>query len=193
MINCYFCSMKWWILWIGALGLISCESGESVPKKAPFYDSVDGAKSESFGVEYFFSDSARVTAQLFSAHVVEKEEGEEGKERTIHYLDGGVRINFLNSDGKTTSKITSQEGVYDRIDGLAELTGSVLLLNGKGEKLETEQLFWDEKKDSIYTPARVRIETPERIIFGEHGMRANSEFTAWTILESSGEVTIDDE
>ncbi|MEZ4772502.1 MAG: LPS export ABC transporter periplasmic protein LptC [Bacteroidia bacterium] len=173
--------------------LAACSSENSFEGKIPFQDSMEGMKSEAFGVEYYFSDSARVTARLSAGHLIEKEEGEDPHFYIVQYMDNGVEINFLNSDGLTTSKINSESGIYNKEQGMAELDGSVVLLNGKGEKLETEQLFWDERKDSIYTTKFVRIETPERIITGDHGMRANSEFTAWTILESRGELTIDDE
>ncbi|MDX2249728.1 MAG: LPS export ABC transporter periplasmic protein LptC [Bacteroidia bacterium] len=185
--------MRFYLLCSILFFLAACSSEDSLDGKVPFQDSIEGVKSEAFGVEYFFSDSARVTARLSAGHMIEKEEGEDPKKYVIQYLSDGVEINFLNSDGRTTSKINSKSGIYNKEKGLAELTGSVVLLNGKGEKLETEQLFWKEMQDSIYTPKFVRIETPERIIIGEHGMRANSEFTAWTILESRGELTIDDE
>lgn len=173
--------------------LSACESVDSLEGKIPFQDSIEGMKSEAFGVEFYFSDSARVTARLSAGHMIDKEEGEDPHFYIVQYMNNGVEINFLNSDGLTTSKINSESAIYNKEKGLAELTGSVVLLNGKGEKLETEQLFWEEHKDSIYTTKFVRIETPERIITGDHGMRANSEFTAWTILESRGELTIDDQ
>ncbi|MCB0851771.1 MAG: LPS export ABC transporter periplasmic protein LptC, partial [Bacteroidetes bacterium] len=136
---------------------------------------------------------ARVSAQLIAGHVVEKETGEENNKETIHFLDQGVEVYFLNAYGQTTSQISSQSGEYNRKAGLAELKGSVVLINQKGEKLETEQLFWDEKKDSVFTNKFVRIETPDRIITGQKGLRANTEFTAWTIIQSQGEVEVKDE
>ncbi|MEZ4827805.1 MAG: LPS export ABC transporter periplasmic protein LptC [Bacteroidia bacterium] len=172
---------------------VACSTRDTMEGKVPFQDSMEGMKSEAFGVLFYFSDSARVTARLSAGHLIEKEEGEEPKLSSVQYLNQGVEINFLNSDGRTTSKINSESGVYDKEKGLAELTGHVVMLNGKGEKLETEQLFWDEVRDSIYTTKFVRIETPERVIIGENGMRANTEFTAWTILESKGEMKIEDE
>ena len=161
--------------------------------KVLFENSEEGVQVESFGVEYLFSDSARVSAQLIAGHVVEKETGEESNKETIHFLDQGVEVYFLNAYGQTTSQISSQSGEYNRKAGLAELKGSVVLINQKGEKLETEQLFWDEKKDSVFTNKFVRIETPDRIITGQKGLRANTEFTAWTIIQSQGEVEVKDE
>jgi LPS export ABC transporter protein LptC len=169
------------------------EEDETTEEIVLFESNEEGVQVESFGVEYLFSDSARVSAQLIAGHVQEKETGEGAATQTIHYLDQGVEVYFLNAYGQTTSQITSESGEYNRKAGLAELKGSVVLINKKGEKLETEQLFWDEKKDSVFTNKFVRIETPDRVITGRKGLRANTEFTSWTIIQSQGEVEVKDE
>lgn len=175
--------------------MTSCSGEEEERPGRPLPEVEEGVDSESYGVTYVFSDSARVTANLMSAHVTEKEEQEEenSKKRMVHYLDGGVKIIVLNSAGQTTSTIVSESGVYERDEGIAELLGNVMLNNYKGEKLETEQLFWDEKKDSVYTDKYVRIETPDKIITGSKGLKATSDFSSYTIFGIQGEIETDEE
>ncbi|MEL6591358.1 MAG: LPS export ABC transporter periplasmic protein LptC [Bacteroidota bacterium] len=184
-------------LLVGLLAVIllpACGEEEERPGR-PLPPIEEGVDSESYGVTYVFSDSARVTANLMSAHVTEKEEqeSEESKKRMVHYLDGGVKIIVLNSYGQTTSTIVSESGVYERDEGIAELKGNVMLNNYKGEKLKTEQLFWDEKKDSVYTDKFVRIETPDKIITGSEGLKATSDFSSYTIFGIRGEIETDEE
>ncbi|MFK7922145.1 MAG: LPS export ABC transporter periplasmic protein LptC [Bacteroidia bacterium] len=180
---------------LGMIFLSSCSGEEEERPSRPLPPIEEGVDSESYGVTYVFSDSARVTANLMSAHVTEKEEqeGEETKKRMVHYLDGGVKIIVLNAYGQTSSTIVSESAVYERDGGIAELLGNVMLNNYKGEKLETEQLFWDEKKDSVYTDKYVRIETADKIITGSKGLKATSDFSSYTIFGIQGEIETDKE
>lgn len=180
---------------LGIMLLNSCSGEEAERPGRPLPPIEEGVDSESYGVTYVFSDSARVTANLMSAHVTEKEEqeGEQTKKRMVHYLDGGVKIIILNSYGQTTSTIVSESAVYERDDGIAELLGNVVLNNYNDEKLETEQLFWDEKKDSVYTDKYVRIETADKIISGSKGLKATSDFSSYTIFGIQGEIETDTE
>jgi LPS export ABC transporter protein LptC len=147
---------------------------------------------ESFGVEYVYTDSAKLAAKLHAAHVIEKTEGEGNQASTVHYFSGGVEIEFFDPIGRPRSHMTSKEGVLYREKRIAEMRGDVVLTNYKGERLETEQLFWDDQKDSIYTTKFIRIETPDKIITGSKGLRSNTSFTAYTIYGIRGEIEAED-
>jgi hypothetical protein len=51
-------------------------------------------------------------------------------------------------------------------------------------------LFWDEKKELIYTNKFVKITTENEVIWGE-GLEANQEFTDWKIKNVKGTIYID--
>lgn len=196
--------MKWihHLSWLFIL--VACSSDDLPTSSLPQIGHEDDVSVESFGVKYLFSDSAKVTSELLSAHVIEKEIKEqpdeknkekkkEAKPKKVHYLQDGVEVKFINGTGKVKSRITSNEGIYRWEEGIAELTGNVVLTNIQGEKMETEQLFWDKAKDSVYTYKYVRIETPDKVIIGNNGMRANTSFTAYTIFKTQGEVEVEEE
>jgi len=42
--------------------------------------------------------------------------------------------------------------------------------------LETETLFWDQKKKKLYTGGLVKISSPDKLIFGD-SMTANENFS----------------
>ena len=56
----------------------------------------------------------------------------------------------------------------------------VVVVNSKGEKLETEKLFWDQVKKEIYTEQTVKITTETEELTGT-GMRAAQDFSSWNI------------
>lgn len=170
------------------LGCLACSEEEEAPPNLDFMENPTESGVESFGVVYYFSDSAKVTSRLYARHVIEKEEGEGKEQETIHYLKDSVHLHFLDSRGRSHSEIKAREGVFNREAGLAELKQDVYLSNRKGESLETEKLFWDKEKDSVYTDVRVRIQTPDKVIIGREGFRSNTDFTGYTIFGIEGEL-----
>ena len=149
---------------------------------------------ESFGVTYYFSDSAHVRAILNADHVIEKTEPNEQGEMELHHLfDQGVEIEFFDTQDKLESTVTANQGIFRKDQGIAELNGNVIVINTKNERLLTEQLFWDKAIDSVYTHKPVRIETPDEIITGSKGLRANTNFSVYYIFGIQGTVAVEEE
>lgn len=247
--------------------LISCKAEkEELKQKIPMR-TVDSVAVESFGVRFLFSDSAKVTAELYAAHVMEvqnnmnlekedqslfkwhlaraidhmmstdkgnenftamvmeeavrsmpkikpletdldekdgdkkekKEKKEKnkinsavapGKPQTLQYMEDSIHIDFLDSYGKSHSFIESKSGIYSQDDEWAVLIEDVVLKNEKGERLETDQLFWDKTVDSVYTHTPVKITTPDKIITGSGGMRSTTSFNSYVIFGTYGEVSL---
>jgi len=67
----------------------------------------------------------------------------------------------------------------------------VVVINDIGYKLETELLYWDEEKRSIYTEKDVRITTENEIIWGK-GLTADQDFKDYEIIEPVGSIYIDE-
>lgn len=76
--------------------------------------------------------------------------------------------------------------------------GNVVIRNLKGEKFNTELLYWDQNTEKVYSDRFIRIEQPDRIITGR-GFDSNQQMTKYTIhkpegifyLEDSGVVAAD--
>ncbi|MDX2283930.1 MAG: LPS export ABC transporter periplasmic protein LptC [Bacteroidia bacterium] len=155
----------------------------------PFLDRKDSVRTESFGVTYYFSDSARVVARMQARHVAERTENNDRQAMEVVYVvDGGLVLYFLDAGGQTVSTVTADAGEVQRSSERATLRGNVRLASRRGETLETEELHWDQRKDSIFTQKRVRIQTPDQLIIGRKGMRANASFTSYTVFDIQGEI-----
>jgi len=177
---------------IGMLSFSACE--EESEKVIAEWNEDMIMPTESFGVTYYFSDSARLRAQLNNPHVLEKtEEDEGGTLQMVHYFNRGVKIQFFNPQGAIESTVRADKGIFRKERGLAELNENVVVENVKGERLETERLFWDKDIDSVYTHLPVKITTPDRIITGSKGLRSNTHFTAYTIFGIQGEMEMQEE
>jgi hypothetical protein len=57
--------------------------------------------------------------------------------------------------------------------------------------LNTEELFWEPKKEIIYTDKFVRIETDGEIITGE-GMEAPQDFSTWRLKNFHAVISLDE-
>ena len=66
---------------------------------------------------------------------------------------------------------------------------NVVLINQKQEKLNTEQLIWDEKSNLIFTKKAVRISTEDEVIFGD-GFESNPDFSSYKITNVRGSINI---
>lgn len=177
------------VLFFGILlGLLTACGSEAEDRESLPEAPDDGIRSESYGVTYLFSDSAVVTARMEVFHLIEKENqlGEELGSERILFLEDSLHISFLAPNGESTSEITSNRGTYYKDKGLAILEGNVIMINERGEKMKTEQLYWDEKKEEVYNQVFTRIETPREILTSDSGIVANTEFTRWRLKGVSG-------
>ena len=65
----------------------------------------------------------------------------------------------------------------------------VVVVNQKGEQLNTEKLLWDENTGKIYSDEFVKITTPDEIIMGK-GFEANQDFSKYKIFKVTGNITV---
>ena len=75
--------------------------------------------------------------------------------------------------------------------GRAVAKGNVMVVNEKGETLETENLSWYQKQEQISTDQFVRITTPKEILLGD-SMVANTKFSNYKIFQLRGTIQVED-
>ncbi|MBS0010691.1 MAG: LPS export ABC transporter periplasmic protein LptC [Bacteroidales bacterium] len=104
----------------------------------------------------------------------------------------GIEVYFHEGLDKVIGQITANYALYTESKGLWEVRDNVIAVNDEGEILETELLFWDEKKDQIYTDNYVRITQTDQIIMG-NGLESDTKFNNWKIKNVTATLYIDDE
>ena len=70
-----------------------------------------------------------------------------------------------------------------------EARKDVVVVNSKGERLNTEKLIWDERKEKLSSDQHVKISTAEEIIYG-NGFEANQDFSSYKIFNVTGRITV---
>lgn len=107
-------------------------------------------------------------------------------------FEKGIYLEKFDSVFNVDASIKSDTAYYFDKQKLWKLMGNVDIQNMKGERFETELLYWDQNKHKVYSDRFIRIEQPDRIITG-HGFDSNEQMTAYKIRKPEGIFYVDDD
>ena len=106
-------------------------------------------------------------------------------------FEKGVYLEKFDSLFRIDASIKADTAYYYEKKKLWELRSNVSIRNLKGDKFDTELLFWDEKKEEIYSDKYIRIEQQDKTITG-YGFESNQELTEYQIRNTTGIFTVED-
>lgn len=133
-----------------------------------------------------YSDSGYTRAKVFAPYL--ERFATETRNETL--MKQGITIYFYDKDMKVDSYLKSKWATrYDK-DKKMIARNDVVMVNRKGDTLNTEELIWDETTQKIYSDKFIRITTPEEIIMGE-GFESNTAFTKYKIFSIRGTIRLD--
>lgn len=140
-------------------------------------------------VEVIYTDSGKVKMQL-NAPAIEQF----GKaERPYVEFPKGIHVIFYDDSLVIKSEIFADYAKYFTDEKLWEAHGNVIAHNiEKGEQLNTEELFWDEGLNRIYSNSFSRLESRDFIYYGQKGFVTNQKFSPLKLKGSKGSVNIKD-
>ncbi len=114
------------------------------------------------------------------------------KPESITLFKDSVRVNFFSPNGELTSTLFAQSGNVNSTTGKMFVQDSVRLYNiEKKQTLESENLYWNQKKKSIYTNSPVVVKTPKAYFYGD-GIQTTQEFSEYTFLKPRGTFLLND-
>jgi LPS export ABC transporter protein LptC len=173
-------SLRTFFILIALAGLLaSCENSIEEVKNLTVKN--DLPMRTAHDAEILYSDSAKVKVKL-TAPVMDQYVGKDPKLE----LPKGVDVNFYNDSMRATTHLTANYAIRKDRDGLMEARNNVVVINAKGEKLNTEKLIWDEKNRKIYTDAHVFITSLNGDVLEGNGLTANEDFSIWKIGKPVG-------
>lgn len=164
------------------IGMWGCSDIQTNNYRSKKTDSVVTKETaENVTIEY--TDSGLLKAIIHSPVMV----GVKNVQNPYIEMPKGIRADFLDEKGNVESYLVSEYGISYTEKKRIVVRRNVRVLNIKCEKLETEELVWDQAKGKIYTDKFVKITTPEQIITGE-GMESDQSFSNWEILNVNGSI-----
>ncbi|MFN8211286.1 MAG: LPS export ABC transporter periplasmic protein LptC [Bacteroidales bacterium] len=98
----------------------------------------------------------------------------------------GINVIFYDGKPEPVGTLSSKYARFEEVKKLWELKDSVIAINEKKEKLETELLYWDQDKNIVYTDRFVKITSEDQVIMGT-GLESDPRFTKWKIRNVSAQ------
>jgi LPS export ABC transporter protein LptC len=172
------------VLIVLSIIVISCENKLAVVPKS---DLLTIPSLTAKGVQTVLNDSGRVQL-IMTAPLIEQYDKPDISFSEFRY---GIKVDFFDGKGNPQAKVTAKYGKCTN-NNLWELRDSVVVINEKNEKLETELLFWNQEKDRIYTNRFVKITSEDEIIQGI-GFESDSHLLDRKILKVTADIYLPDE
>ena len=141
-------------------------------------------------IEVIYSDSARVKVQMFANALNQYNNAE----KPYSEFPEGLTVYFFNDSMEIESEIHANYAIYYNDEKLWHAKGNVIAENHKtGERLDSEELFWDEEKEEIYSDSYTRIVNENGTFYGQNGFKSNQSLTEYTLIGSKGVVNIQED
>ncbi len=140
--------------------------------------------------EIIHSDSGRVRVRILAPEIHKYSQAEQP------YIEfpRGMKAYFYDDSLKIESVIEAGYVKYFEAEKLWEAKNNVEARNlKKGEQLNTEHLFWNQEKKTIYSNTSSRIVTEQGTFYGEKGFESNQDLTKWKLKSSKGTVNVKNE
>lgn len=180
-----FAFTKLFSIFIFTLLFSSCENDMSEIHR--LFSEEDTKKEVGTDVEILYSDSAvvkiKVKAPTLERYTNRTDPHEE--------FPDGLRIDFFDERGNATSKLTAKSGTRFEKLGQMIVRDSVVWESNNNERLETEELTWDDKLQKVHTNKYVIIRRPGEIIHG-YGFESNQDFSNSKIRAIQGRIKMDE-
>jgi LPS export ABC transporter protein LptC len=135
-------------------------------------------------VEIIYSDSGQIKLLLRSP-LLNTFEGDDPRVE----MPEGLKVFFYNDDMSITSYLTARYAVSYDNRKIMEAKQNVVIVNEKGERLNTEHITWYQNDRKIVSNKFVKITTPDKIMFGD-GLESDETFTDWVITRPRGRMYI---
>lgn len=111
-------------------------------------------------------------------------------EEPYWYFPDGIKVERFDTLFQTEALVLSDTAIYYEDRQLWQLDRNVHIENFEGRIFDTQQLFWDQRRRTIYSDSAIRITTDEEVIEGV-GFVSNEQLTKYSILRTSGIFTVE--
>jgi LPS export ABC transporter protein LptC len=160
-------------------------SGNKGLEKLDQFAKADNLTEVGNDVNILYTENGKPKAKIITDEIT-RYISEEG----ITEFKKGLKIYFFDTEQQIESSMSANYGKAFEKEEELFARDNVVIINVKGEKLNTEELTWKRKEKKIYSTKFVKITTNDEIIFGE-GLEANEDFSDYTIKKVKGTIKVD--
>ena len=106
-------------------------------------------------------------------------------------FEKGVYLEKFDTLFHIDASIKADTAYYYEKKKLWELRSNVQIQSQRGDKFETELLFWNEKEEKVYSDKYIRISQEDKVITG-YGFESDQNLTEYQIKNTTGVFTVED-
>lgn len=105
----------------------------------------------------------------------------------------GIHFERFDQNLKVDANIHSNTAKFFENRQLWELNGNVHATNIEGMEYVTEQMFWDQRAERIYSDSLITItQTDGTKVVGKNGFYANQQLTKYTLINTHADIPVND-
>ena len=167
--------------------LFSCANDMEVVKK--FIDPELEPDMIGKNMVILYTDSARLQTKIVSPLMKQFTTAKEQRDECPE----GLHVWFYEKTGELKAELTANWAKHDVATEMWEARSNVVITSTEGQKLETEQLFWDRKKGNIYSEKYTKITNPDGTVATGNTFTSNQDFTRWELGKAKATIVLKDE
>ncbi|MBS1587948.1 MAG: LPS export ABC transporter periplasmic protein LptC [Bacteroidetes bacterium] len=136
-------------------------------------------------VTLIYSEHGHVKAKVFAKQYISNDAAKPP------YMDmkNGIKAEVYDDSMHVESTLTANYARYYVKQGNFLIRDNIVVVNKKGETLNTEELVWNQQVQKFYTEKFVKISTPTLVMYGD-GLEANQDFTWYRITNQKGTMLV---
>jgi LPS export ABC transporter protein LptC len=136
-------------------------------------------------VTIIFSKNGNTRARLYAKEFIRNEIAKP----PFTDIKKGMKMEFFDDSLHVESTLTALYARYYEKQGNILIRDSIVVVNKKGERLQTQELVYNQSVKKFYTEKFVRITTATQVMFGD-GLEANEDFTWYEIKHPKGIIQV---
>lgn len=158
------------IVFFGMAVLFSCR--ETVDSNA--LAGYEGPVNSAIDIHILHSDSAVLRSEITAPKQLEFANG------NLEFPEG-ISVQLFNTQGQLETTLRADRGFFMRDQNIYRGEGDVQVKNlSKDQRLQTEEIFWNQAARKIYTEKFVTIQE-RQTIFNGTGMEADDSFSTYRL------------
>ena len=165
--------------------LPSCGKKESLADAINENDSLPDMRTT--GVTTYISDSGMIRYKVITAEWLIFSQ----VDSPYWAFKKGIYLEKFDTLFRIDASIKADTAFYYEPQKLWELRGNVHIRSQRGDKFDTQIMFWDQGKEKIYSDQFIRIEQPDKVLTG-YGFESNQQMTEYQIFNNTGIFTVED-
>lgn len=183
------CSYKSFLLLISAVIPLLYACTNKIEDVNALLNPIDIPEMEARDIKITRTDSGQILFISFAPYVIKY------NNNLRDYIEFPEGLNVYSFDffPDTTSTMLAGYAKYYNEKNLWEAREGVEAENDEGEKLVTDQLFWDQSKGLIYSDSYTTIYTEDGVFYGKNGFESDDRFKKWKLKNTEGIVNVKDE